>query len=294
MGLVGDPIPPRPAAFTPEGAPPGVAVDFTALKDEAGRPWHLGRPVIEPRLTLVHTNGASVEASLQSSINHGNRAPANTKPHYCVNRPQPTKLVPSNRRAIANATVDAYQGSYGDVSMFSIAIETADAGWPTPGDAGGFLADHAEIVARILAYESIVWDIPLEYPSAWHGAGTACHTEPFEYPFWTLYRGKACPGREKKRQVREEILPRAREIRAAWLAPEEEDMDLSKSILWRPKGFQNIFIITPAGSVLHASAALLAAMKIPTTNIVEDDHKQTLVSMLAQAGLTASDLVKAV
>lgn len=231
MPLVGAPIPPRPAAFTPDGAPPGVAVNLEALRGADGRPWYLGRQTITPRLTLVHTNAASAESSLQSAINWGNAASANTKPHYLVNAPQPTKVVPTNRRAIANATVDAYQEGRGDVAEWSIAIETADAGFGPgdPGEAGGFLYDHAEIVARILAYESIVWNIPLEYPTTWWGAGTACHTEPFEYPYWTLYRGKTCPGREKKRQIRDEILPRARELRAAWLAPaptpaQEDDM----------------------------------------------------------------------
>lgn len=232
MPLIGSPIPPRPATFTPEGAPPGVAVNFEALRGADGRPWYLGRQTITPRLTLVHTNAASGESSLQASINWGNAASANTKPHYHVNAPQPTKVVPTNRRAIANATVDAYQDGHGDVAEWSIAIETADAGFGTgkPGEAGGFLYDHAEIVARILAYESIVWNIPLSYPTEWFGTGTACHTEPFEYPHWTLYRGKTCPGREKKRQIRDEILPRAREIRAAWLTPnppvEDDDMRL--------------------------------------------------------------------
>ncbi len=68
---------------------------------------------------------------------------------------------------------------------------------------------------------------------------------------------------------------------------------MDKSRLWRPKGYQNIFIITPAGNVLLSSQALLAAFQIPLTNIIEDDHPQTLQSILRLAGLTVSDLVKA-
>lgn len=75
--------------------------------------------------------------------------------------------------------------------------------------------------------------------------------------------------------------------------PEEEEESMHNSRLWRPKGYQNIFIITPSGNVLHASQALLAAFQIPVTNIIEDDHPQTLLSMLRLAGCTASDLVKA-
>lgn len=217
MSLLNNPIPPKPSNFTPEGAPPGVAINYSAFRGPAGD-WYKDRRIIRPRLQLVHTNAAGGEGSLQSQINWANASSSgNTHPHYCVNAPRPTKLVPTNRRAIANATVDSVQGSYGDVSLFSIAIETADAGWPNPGESGGFLYDHAEIVARILAYESITWGIPLVYPTAWHGAGTGTHSEPFGYPYWTLFRGKTCPGREKKRQIREQILPRARQIVMAWM-----------------------------------------------------------------------------
>lgn len=224
MSLLDLPIPPRPTEFSPFGAPPGVATNFTAFKayDSAGQitsnPWWQTRLVIKPRLQLVHTNGASREGSLQSQINHANNGPNTTHPHYAVNAPQPTKFVPSDRKGIGNYRV----------ADWSIVIETADAGWPTPGNAGGFLYDHAEIVARILAYESIVAELlgstmPLTYPDRWDGDGSACHTEPFAYPYWSNSIGKACPGDTKKRQVRDEILPRARQIRAAWLADPSED-----------------------------------------------------------------------
>jgi hypothetical protein len=222
VSLLDLPIPPRPTAFTPDGAPPGVAVDLTAFKsfDSSGRPWWQTRQKITTRLALVHTNGASGEGKIQSQINWANAAASNTHPHYCVNAPQPTKYVPTDREAIGN-----YKAS-----KFSIVIETADAGWPTPGDQGGFLYDHAEIVARILAYEAAVWGFPLDYPVAWDGSGVGAHTEPFAYPFWTNVAGKPCPGRTKKRQLRDEVLPRARQILRAWTTvpdlpqPPEDDM----------------------------------------------------------------------
>lgn len=213
--------------FSPHGAPPGVAVNFSAMRGADGKDWYRSRPIIWPRLQLVHTNGASREGSLQSQINHANANPAaNTHPHYAVNAPQPTKLVPSNRKGIGNYKV----------ADWSLVIETADAGWPTPGNLGGFLYDHAEIVARILAYESIVSDslgvsMPLDYPNTWNGAGTAAHTEPFAYPYWSNSVGKACPGDTKKSQLRQLILPRARVLRAAWLNPQPPEDDLLMSEL---------------------------------------------------------------
>ena len=305
MSLLDLPTPPKPAAFTPEGAPPGVALRL----DVYGK-WPASRQKIKPRLGIVHTNGASVEASVQSSINYGNAAAANTKPHYLVGD-KPAKVLATNLRGIANATGADIEAQYNEVdcALWSYAIETADMGskralatgvrWAA--DCGPFLErpgdqpDDAEIVARILAYESIVWNHPLGVPPTWNhpAGGVVAHTIPYPYPHYTIQRGKTCPGSTKASQLFDEILPRARQIRAAWLddTPEEESMD--KSRLWRPKGYQNIFIITPSGNVLHASQALLAAFQIPLTNIIEDDHPQTLQSILRLAGLTVSDLVKA-
>lgn len=232
MSLLTAPIPPRPSEFRYDGAPPGVATDFTALHNGGSIPWYLTRPIIVPRLAIAHTNAASREGSLQSQINWANANPyGNTHPHYALNAPQPTKLVPTNRRAIANSTVDSYEGGHGDVSYFSIAIETADIGsieaknrgikWPQ--DCGPFLYDHAELLARILAYESLIpgSGIVLEVPSVWYGRGVAAHTYPFPYPYYTTKIGKTCPGSTKVSQLFNEVLPRAKQIRAAWSGEEE-------------------------------------------------------------------------
>ena len=108
--------------------------------------------------------------------------------------------------------------AHGQVRNWSIGIETSDLGYAPgkPGDESGFTEEQIETLAGILAYDSILWDIPLAYPETWFGTGTACHTEPFEYPFWTLFQGKSCPGGKKKLLMKSRVLPRAVEIKAAW------------------------------------------------------------------------------
>jgi hypothetical protein len=232
MTLVGKPIPPRPAVFSPAGAPPGVAVDFNALRGADGRAWYLSRTKIKPRIGIVHTNAAEKEGTLQSSINWGNGASGNTKPHYHLNWPQPTKVVPTDRQAIANATEDWFQAQEHEVdcALWTYSIETADTGTLADREISDFLTvskygaieiDHAEIVARILAYESIVWNHPIELPEVWNGTGVAAHTDPFGHPCYTTSEGKTCPGPKKKARLRNDIYPRAREIRAAWLGEDQ-------------------------------------------------------------------------
>jgi hypothetical protein len=71
---------------------------------------------------------------------------------------------------------------------------------------------------------------------------------------------------------------------------EEEEMNL---ILWRPKGYQNVFIIANGGQwAIHASTALIKAWGLNVNAIVDDDNPQTLKSVLAKANLTSADLVK--
>ena len=260
MSLTDLPIPPKPDVFSPEGAPPGVAVDLEAYRSHiyADRAWYLERPHITPRVAVVHTNGAYNEGSLASSIYWGNRDKNNTKPHYAVNAPQPTKLVPTDRRAIGNSTPSSMEAEYGvpDSSFWSIVIETADRGTKYGSvDLGDFLYDHAEIVSRILAYESIVWDFPLEIPDSWIGEGVVTHTAPWD-GVYTIYKGKSCPGTTKKQRVLYgDILPRARQIRDAWTGVSAEDPynpleDPEMYCMWKMAGSKELFLVGPGGAAL--------------------------------------------
>jgi len=216
--------PPKPASFTPEGSVPGV--DIKSVEFLADRPLLK----VAPRLLLVHTNGASVEGSIDSAWRHSHADPnKNTLPHYQVDRThngvtRARKMLPTNRRSIANATVKEHRGAHGDVSWFSISIETADLGFPmkengfkAPGGTIGFDPQQGELIAQIIAYESIVHGLPIVTPKEWFGSGVACHTEPFGFPHWTIKKGKECPGAQKKKDMREWIAPRANEIRKLWL-----------------------------------------------------------------------------
>ncbi|MBA3403982.1 MAG: N-acetylmuramoyl-L-alanine amidase [Gemmatimonadaceae bacterium] len=212
------PTPPKPDRFHPEIPPPGFEKKLISF-------WQ-DRPIITPRMQLVHTNGASREGNIQSSFNWANQpGSGHTIPHCQIDRDgRGAMMLPSNRRGIAN-----YKAA-----GFSIAFETADTGYLDDPSISAFTDKQAESVAVALAYYSWGHKIPLVYPSAWDGTGSACHTEPFAYPYWTNSNGKICPGLKKKAQMRSLILPRAREILGAWLAPPpvlEDDMLVNAATL---------------------------------------------------------------
>ena len=113
---------------------------------------------------------------------------------------------------------------HGDVSWFSISIETADLGFPmkengfkAPGGTIGFDPQQGELIAQIIAYESIVHGLPIATPKEWFGSGVACHTEPFGFPHWTIKKGKDVPRRaEEEGRARVDHPSRQRD-QQAWL-----------------------------------------------------------------------------
>lgn len=198
-------FPAKPDRFDPEIPPPGFEKKLISF-------WR-DRPKIVPRLQLVHTNAASVESNIEKAYNWANQpGSGHTIPHCQIDRNgRGAMLLPSDRKGIAN-----YKAA-----GFSLGFETADRGYLTdPYPTGSeFTAPQADSVAVCLAYYAWGYGIPLFYPDEWDGTGSACHTEPFGYPLWTNSNGKTCPGDRKKWQVREQVLPRARQILAAWTAP---------------------------------------------------------------------------
>jgi hypothetical protein len=262
--LLDRPVRPKPSYFGPDGAPPGIALrlDAYATLDD-GLPWTSTRPKIKPNTIVGHTNGASVEATVQSSLNYGRNTRtregrSTTKPHYLLGD-KPAKVLRSDLRGIANSTSSAIEAEYGvdDSSFWSLAVETADIGsieaakrgiaWPR--DCGPFLYDNADDFAHIIAYEAIVWGFPIRVPPTFPAGGVVAHTWPWPYPYFTTKPGKTCPGATKIAAIRDEIIPRALQIRIAWTTPapqpepdhpEEADMAKKNVVLTRFKSYQDV------------------------------------------------------
>lgn len=225
--------PVKPAEFTAAGVPAGFEVKLVPFADE--------RPGMVARAVHFHTNGASVPVSVQSQWNYAVARPhQNTLPTYALGlssggRTPAAKFLQSNRRAIGSTTVSKTTTVNGklvwptltleqqqeilahpNVREQTIVVETADTGYLADPRVSPFDPGQIEACATLLAYESIVHGIPLVIQTAWWGPGVASHTDPFGFPYTSIHRGKICPGDRKKEQVRNVILPRAREIVAAW------------------------------------------------------------------------------
>jgi hypothetical protein len=231
-------IPTKPGAFRADLAPLGVEVKFVKFVNDRPR-LKSGKA----RSILIHTNSARGEGTVESAWNHAHAAPGeNTVPTYQVDMThggvtRARKFLPSDLRPIANATATqttkfkkdgpliwptlstAEQQdilAHGNIRDWSLAIETADTGTDADPGISAFDAGQMEIIAAIVAYESIVHGFPLRMLDAWHASGVGGHTSPFGFPFTTIKKGKFCPGDKKKAQIQSVIIPRAIAIRDAW------------------------------------------------------------------------------
>lgn len=205
--------PAKPAQFHPEVPPPGFEAKFIDH-------WQDRPTMTAPaRLQLAHTNALPFEGTVDVAFRIANRwnpvdRPEVTIPQFQIDLDgRGAMLLPLDRMGIHSFKVNGW----------CIGIETADTGTDADPSISAFSEAQAEQVAVAFAYSAVLYNIPLVYPDTWDGAGTACHTDPFTYPYWTKYEGKFCPGDKKKAQVRDVILPRAIAIRDAWLAPPPPD-----------------------------------------------------------------------
>lgn len=265
---------PKPAVFDPAAPPPGCRALWFPRYGE--------RVKIRPRIQLAHTNGASKMGSIESSFNWAtSKWGSNTMPHFQVDWDGDAALfMPTDRKAIGN-----YQ-----ISDYSIVIETADLGYlQDPTYAAGYSAAQIKVLAHILAYNSIVWGIPLSYPATWDGTGTASHTEPFGYPYWTNSRGKICPGNQKKADLVNKILPYARAIVAAWTTPVLDPlpalpykMENNMFILHRNRtqGSWEALIFTGT-NLSHSRSGWIVdqmvARGVPQIDVVNDDEMERII-----------------
>ncbi|CAN5648670.1 hypothetical protein BH18ACT2_BH18ACT2_23330 [soil metagenome] len=308
-------IPPRPDHYDPEGLPPGD--QFEAKYPSFWR----DRPMLptKPRLLIVHTNAANNESDLDSQQDWAEAKPnENTCPTWQVERSgRARRMLPSDRRSIANATRDDIQvrDGYPDVATFSTSIETCDAGWGPgkPGEDNVFTEAQGESVARIIAYESWGNGYPIVTPDRWYGSGIAAHTDPFPYPYYTIKRGKTCPGRGKKEQLLDWLMPRAREIVAAWNGagspPQEATWDPSSYNFWlfpldpgKPTLRYGDEDPMPIGHILYSEHALNIAAFLHAEGAMSagepngtfgEQTRRAVVALQANQGLAVTGVIEA-
>jgi hypothetical protein len=216
-------IPPKPKQFAANLPPPGYRVSYVSFAAT--------RKIITPRLQLIHTNGAANQGSIESS-----KAWAERRTYNGSTTTLPTFQVDMDGDAAMFINLNQAQNACYKVNGWAISYETADSGYKQDPTISEFTGAQLQALANGCAYCSVLFKIPLYYPKAWDGSGTASHTEPYGYPYWTNSNGKICPGQKKKAQVRDVIIPHARKIVAAWTGttPPPTPPPSGDTVNWNP------------------------------------------------------------
>jgi hypothetical protein len=211
-------IPPRPASFTPQGVAPGCERIPNLY------PRELTGHRID--ILVVHTNWAGGEGTIESAQRWTMAdVGRNTYAHYHHDRDgRAAKMLDTDRRGIGNSGTNTYWRQFGlpNASYRALVYETADRGTRIdPAPKGSNFTEVQKLsLARDLAYECIVHNIPAKLLERPDGRGITAHCFPFPYPAFTTADGKQCCGHVKYAELLAEIIPRVRRIVAAWSMPE--------------------------------------------------------------------------
>lgn len=156
------------------------------------------QPWITPRNIIDHSNAGSTPSRWESLFKWVSRNDVNGEPHLQIDMDgQIAQFVPFHVRADCNAKANAWwwQGE----RFGAISHETADMGaatlattpWPAP-QFDAMVAAHTA--------ECVVYRIRCTATTKWDDSGIGYHSQ---FPEWSIYKGKTCPGAARIRQMDE-------------------------------------------------------------------------------------------
>jgi len=166
---------------------------------------------ILPRLGIMHSNAAPARTAAEKLVAYWRRADITGEAHLQISTTMSRQGMPFNRRADCNFKANAFviEGrTYGAISF-----ETEDNGWPTLDITPWTLSQLRDIIGILtcvnVCYPTSMW---CTNPTRWNDKGIGHHCQ---YPEWSSYTGKTCPGAARIRQmdyVRTEVANRLAEF----------------------------------------------------------------------------------
>lgn len=156
------------------------------------------QPWITPRNIIDHSNAGSTPSRWENLLKWINRAEVNGEPHLQFDMDgQVAQYVPFHVRADCNAKANAWL--FGGTVYGAISHETADLGDAalprTPWSPAQF-----EALVAAHTVECAVYRIRCTATTAWNDSGIGYHSQ---FPEWSIYKGKTCPGAARIRQMDE-------------------------------------------------------------------------------------------
>lgn len=160
---------------------PGVIVAL--IQPEAST-----QPLITPRSIILHSQSGPRYTPWEALIAYMRRADIVGEAHFLVNMDGTiVQAMPLNRRADCNYKANP----------FAISFETQDNGYPSLAVTPWSPAQLATIIGVVAAI-GVKYGIPFVSPETWQAPGVGFHSQ---YPEWSSYTGKTCPGAARIAQM---------------------------------------------------------------------------------------------
>lgn len=151
-------------------------------------PESTSQPTIRPRTVILHSQAGPRRTLWQSLVSYMKRSDISLECHFIVELDGTVvQTMPTNRRADCN-----YKAN-----QFAISFETQDNGWPTLSTTPWSPA-QVEAIANVVAACGHRYGIPYTSPANYLDAGVGYHSQ---FPEWSTFKGKTCPGAARIRQM---------------------------------------------------------------------------------------------
>lgn len=165
---------------------PGVTWDL--IPEGTLDPERGGQPVIKPTTVILHSQAGPRRTPAEALVAYMRRADITGEAHMIANLDGTmVQVVPFNRRADCNYKANS----------FAISFETQDNGSATLAETPWTLA-QANQIANAIAAIGHKYGVPYTNPTNWQDPGVGYHSQ---YPEWSSYTGKTCPGAARIRQM---------------------------------------------------------------------------------------------
>lgn len=159
-------------------------------------PEATSQPPIRPRNVILHTNAGPRMTPWEALVTYWRRADITGEPHFQVDMAgRIVQAMPVTRRADCNAKANRWLANgtyYGAVSF-----ETQDEGYPTLPTTPWTLPQLSAMIGALTALV-VQYGVKCTAPATWDDSGIGYHSQ---FPQWSIYKGKTCPGAARIRQM---------------------------------------------------------------------------------------------
>ena len=151
-------------------------------------PEATSQPKIKPRTQILHSQSGPSRTPWDRLVAFMRRSDITLECHFLVNLDGTVvQCMPTNVRADCNYKANP----------FAISYETQDNGYPA-NEKEPWTPAQAEALANVVAAVGHKYGIPYTSPANYLDAGVGYHSQ---FPEWSVYKGKTCPGAARIRQM---------------------------------------------------------------------------------------------